>query len=193
MAHFKTNLPFPPQRKLGYKHLYNNTPSTNQNLAFEQGQGTFLPHFFFSEIPWLKRLGGSQRASHRTWRISHGPWQPSSGMMRFWPGTPGEISLQKQFWVEKKCVCFCVTDFCWFSSENGCLKQTKTQMEGSCWKTTWVFPKIVGKPPNSSHLFIGFSMKFLPSILGGKLKAPYFWFNTQELQFQYGDTIYIYI
>ena len=41
----------------------------------------------------------------------------------------------------------------------------------------WVFPKIVvPKPPQIIHLFIGFTMKFSPSILG--LTIPYFWVDT---------------
>ena len=38
-------------------------------------------------------------------------------------------------------------------------------------QNTWVFPKIEGFPPKSSHLLIGFFPLFSPSILG----YPYFW------------------
>ena len=44
---------------------------------------------------------------------------------------------------------------------------------------TWVFPKIVGKPPKSSILG-GFPWN-KPSILG--VQYPYFWFNTHMIPF----------
>ena len=59
----------------------------------------------------------------------------------------------------------------------GAIKDTSDSVAKSMLGADWVFPKIVVLfPPQIIHLFIGFSINYKPSILGGL--PPLFWFNT---------------